>query len=175
MKLGIIDLNALPYTVEAPIEEEFVEELLVQEEIVEEVPVTEEVSLELVEEIVEEVVPELLPETSHITWIPLPEDTYYIPNAIWHKNKDNFYITTLNRKQNDLKFFRYDIDNNETTLVLNDKNNTWVDAYDFFGTSGTFNIDILDNDEIIWISERDGFKHIYSCLLYTSPSPRDRG
>ena len=161
VKLGIIDLNALPYTVEAPIEEEFVEELLVQEEIVEEVPVTEEVALELVEEIVEEVVPELLPETSHITWIPLPEDTYYIPNAIWHKNKDNFYITTLNRKQNDLKFFRYDIDNNETTLVLNDKNNTWVDAYDFFGTSGTFNIDILDNDEIIWISERDGFKHIY--------------
>ena len=91
----------------------------------------------------------------------MPEDTYYIPNAIWHKNKDNFYITTLNRKQNDLKFFRYDINNNETTLVLNDKNNTWVDAYDFFGSPGTFNIDILDNDEIIWISERDGFKHIY--------------
>ena len=78
VKLGIIDLNALPYTVEAPIEEEFVEELLVQEEVVEEMPATEEVLLELVEEVVEEVVPELSPEASHITWIPLPEDTYYL-------------------------------------------------------------------------------------------------
>ena len=166
VKLGIIDLNASPSTVETFVEDEIVEETLVEEEIsaeeetIEEAPV-EEVLLELVEEGVEEIIPNLLPETSHITWIPLPEDTYYIPNAMWHENKDNFYITTLNRKQNDLKFFRYDIDNNETTLVLNDKNDTWVDAYDFFGSPGLFNIDILDNDEIIWISERDGFKHIY--------------
>ena len=60
-----------------------------------------------------------------------------------------------------MKFFRYDLIENESTLVLNDKNETWVDAYDFFGSPGLFNIDVLNNDEIIWISERDGFKHIY--------------
>ncbi|HIC82825.1 MAG TPA: S9 family peptidase [Candidatus Marinimicrobia bacterium] len=98
---------------------------------------------------------------SYISWIQLPEDTYYIPNAIWHKNKDDLYITTLNRKQNDLKFFRYNLRVDYLVEVLNDKNETWVDAYDFFGSPGLFNIDILDNDEIIWISERDGFKHIY--------------
>ena len=97
----------------------------------------------------------------YISWVNLPEDTYYIPNAIWHKNKDDLYITTLNRKQNDLKFFRYNLIENESTLILNDKNETWVDAYDFFGSPGLFNIDVLNSDEIIWISERDGFKHIY--------------
>ena len=74
----------------------------------------------------------------YISWVNLPEDTYYIPNAIWHKNKDDLYITTLNRKQNDLKFFRYNLIENESTLVLNDKNETWVDAYDFFGSPGLF-------------------------------------
>ena len=114
------------------------------------------------EEIEEQVENEEKDHNHHyISWVNLPEDTYYIPNAIWHKNKDDLYITTLNRKQNDLKFFRYNLIENESTLVLNDKNETWVDAYDFFGSPGLFNIDVLNNDEIIWISERDGFKHIY--------------
>ena len=91
----------------------------------------------------------------------LPKDSYYIPNILWQRNSNNFFITTLNRKQNDWKLYRHDIDTNQNTLVLNDKNNTWIDAFDFFGMSGVFNIDILSNGEIIWMSERDGFKHIY--------------
>ena len=91
----------------------------------------------------------------------LPKDSYYIPNILWQRNSNNFFVTTLNRKQNDWKLYRHDIDTNQNTLVLNDKNDTWIDAFDFFGMSGVFNIDILNNGEIIWMSERDGFKHIY--------------
>ena len=91
----------------------------------------------------------------------LPQDSYYIPNILWQRNSNNFFITTLNRKQNDWKLYRHDIDTNQNTLVLNDKNDTWIDAFDFFGMSGVFTIDILNNGEIIWMSERDGFKHIY--------------
>ncbi len=91
----------------------------------------------------------------------LPRDSYYIPNILWQRNSNNFFITTLNRKQNDWKLYRHDIDTNQNTLVLNDKNDTWIDAFDFFGMSGVFTIDILGNGEIIWMSERDGFKHIY--------------
>ncbi len=91
----------------------------------------------------------------------LPQDSYYIPNILWQRNSNNFFITTLNRKQNDWKMYRHDIDTNQNTLVLNDKNDTWIDAFDFFGMSGVFTIDILNNGEIIWMSERDGFKHIY--------------
>ncbi|MEO2116075.1 MAG: S9 family peptidase [bacterium] len=91
----------------------------------------------------------------------LPKDSYYIPNILWQRNSNNFFVTTLNRKQNDWKLYRHDIDTNQNTLVLNDKNDTWIDAFDFFGMSGVFTIDILNNGEIIWMSERDGFKHIY--------------
>lgn len=91
----------------------------------------------------------------------LPKNSYYIPNILWQRNSNNFFITTLNRKQNDWKLYRHDIDTNQNTLVLNDKNDTWIDAFDFFGMSGVFTIDILNNGEIIWMSERDGFKHIY--------------
>ena len=142
VKLGLIDLSLLHE--EPEVEEELEEEPEVEEELEEE-PEAEEKDH----------------NHHYISWVNLPEDTYYIPNAIWHKNKDDLYITTLNRKQNDLKFFRYNLIENESTLVLNDKNETWVDAYDFFGSPGLFNIDVLNSDEIIWISERDGFKHIY--------------
>jgi dipeptidyl-peptidase-4 len=99
--------------------------------------------------------------SGEISPIITPEDGYYFPRIFWQKDTDNLFYTTLNRKQNDWKLFSYDLSTDSFSLILNDKNDTWIDAFDFFGMSGVFNIDILSNGDIIWTSERDGYKHIY--------------
>ena len=100
-------------------------------------------------------------DSREISSIATPEDGYYYPRIFWQKETDNLFYTTLNRKQNDWKLYSYEILNDSFRLILNDKNDTWIDAFDFFGMSGVFNIDILSNGDIIWTSERDGYKHIY--------------
>jgi len=58
---------------------------------------------------------------------------------------------------------------NNGELILNDSNDSWIDRDPFtvpqeigtWTTKGGFSFAILENGEIIWLSERDGFNHIY--------------
>ena len=101
--------------------------------------------------------------------VHLPETAYYIPDIIWQVNSSNLYFATLNRKQNDWNLYKYDFDTNRGDLILNDSNDSWIDRDPFTvpGEIGTwttkcgFSSAILENGEILWISEKDGFSHIY--------------
>ena len=48
----------------------------------------------------------------------LPKDAYYIPDMVWQQGTSNLFIGTLNRKQNDWKFYRHDLELNDNTLIL---------------------------------------------------------
>jgi len=101
--------------------------------------------------------------------VHLPETAYYIPDIIWQVNSSNLYFATLNRKQNDWNLYKYDFDTNRGDLILNDSNDSWIDRDPFtvpgeigtWTTKGGFSSAILENGEILWISEKDGFSHIY--------------
>ena len=101
--------------------------------------------------------------------VHLPETAYYIPDIIWQVNSSNLYFATLNRKQNDWNLYKYDFDTNKGNLILNDSNDSWIDRDPFtvpgeigtWTTKGGFSSAILENGEILWISEKDGFSHIY--------------
>ena len=101
--------------------------------------------------------------------VNLPKTAYYIPDIIWQVNSSNLFFATLNRKQNDWNLYQYDFDFNNANLILNDKNDTWIDRDPFtipgsigsWATKGGFSFAIMEDGEIIWLSERDGFKHIY--------------
>ena len=101
--------------------------------------------------------------------VHLPETAYYIPDIIWQVNSSNLYFATLNRKQNDWNLYKYDFDTNKGDLILNDSNDSWIDRDPFtvpgeigtWTTKGGFSSAILENGEILWISEKDGFSHIY--------------
>ena len=101
--------------------------------------------------------------------VHLPETAYYIPDIIWKVNSSNLYFATLNRKQNDWNLYKYDFDTNRGDLILNDSNDSWIDRDPFtvpgeigtWTTKGGFSSAILENGEILWISEKDGFSHIY--------------
>ena len=101
--------------------------------------------------------------------VNLPDTSYYIPDIVWQVNSSNLFFATLNRKQNDWNLYKYDFELNNGTLILNDKNDTWIDRDPFtipgsigsWSTKGGFSFAIMEDGEIIWLSERDGYRHIY--------------
>ena len=101
--------------------------------------------------------------------VNLPDTSYYIPDIVWQVNSSNLFFATLNRKQNDWNLYKYDFDLNNGTLILNDKNDTWIDrdpitipgSIGSYSAKGGFSIAIMEDGEIIWLSERDGYRHIY--------------
>ena len=101
--------------------------------------------------------------------VNLPDTSYYIPDIVWQVNSSNLFFATLNRKQNDWNLYKYDFELNNGTLILNDKNDTWIDRDPFtipgsigsWFTKGGFSFAIMEDGEIIWLSERDGYRHIY--------------
>ena len=101
--------------------------------------------------------------------VHLPKTAYYIPDIIWQTNSSNLYFATLNRKQNDWNLYKYDFDTNRGDFILNDSNKTWIDRDPFivpgeigtWTTKGGFSFAILENGEILWLSEKNGFSHIY--------------
>ena len=101
--------------------------------------------------------------------VNLPDTAYYIPDIIWQTNSSNLYFATLNRKQNDWNLYKYDFYTNGADLILNDSNDSWIERDPFIvpGEIGTwitkegFSYAIMDDGEIIWLSEKDGFSHIY--------------
>ena len=66
--------------------------------------------------------------TQRITWISIPgnEKENYIPRMQWI-DASTLLIQQLNRKQNTLTIFRYDIDNNNVKKIYTEKSDTWVD------------------------------------------------
>ena len=109
--------------------------------------------------------------------VHLPDTAYYIPDIVWQKNSNNLYFVTLNRKQNNWNLYKYDFTTNGSDLVLNDSNDSWVDKKSFFTPNndgswtsrGGFSFAIIENGELVWISEKDGFKHIYRNRLDGRP------
>ena len=101
--------------------------------------------------------------------VHLPHSSHYIPDIVWQTNSTNLYFVTLNRKQNDWKLYKYDFATNRGELILTDSNNSWIDKKSFFSPSEDgawtsrrgFSFAIMESGELIWISEQDGFYHIY--------------
>ena len=77
----------------------------------------------------------------------------YIPRIEWSSHVNTLIVTTLNRRQNDLKLFKINASNSNTTLLLNEKDEAYVDIHD--------NLTFLNDHSFIWTSEKDGFNHVY--------------
>ena len=78
----------------------------------------------------------------------------YIPRIQWTNKGDFLSITRLNRHQNHLELLLANPDNGEIQLLLEEKNQTYIDIHD--------NLKFLeDNKRFIWTSEVGGRNHIY--------------
>ncbi len=80
-------------------------------------------------------------------------DAYYIPRIKWMNNPNHLSVQTLNRHQNHLKLHSVNATDNSVTVLMEEKDAAYVDVTDYL----TF----LADDSFIWVSEMDGFNHIY--------------
>ena len=93
-------------------------------------------------------------------WMETPEDGY-IPRIYWTSQNEKLAIVHLNRAQNHLKLFFNDINTGENRLVMEETSEAWIDVFDFFAGINHYFFFPKDSEEFFWISDRDGYNHIY--------------
>lgn len=96
------------------------------------------------------------------TWLDTGEQgDFYIPRIYWTSQPDTLAVITLNRAQNDMKLFFFDVNTGGRRLVMREKSNTWIDVYDFYAGIQDMMSFPEGSHEFFWISDRDGWQHIY--------------
>ena len=80
---------------------------------------------------------------------------FYIPRIEWTNDANVLSAKILNRHQDNLDLLFVDGTTAATKIVLNEKNNSYIDFVD------KDNLTFLDDNSFIWTSEQDGFNHIY--------------
>ena len=93
--------------------------------------------------------------TQKTVWMKLGnEDDFYVPRIQWFPSGRKLAIQKLNRLQNRMEIFEGDPLTGETRPLFVDEDSRWIrEKYD---------LNILSSEkEFLWLSERDGFSHIY--------------
>ncbi|HET8804614.1 MAG TPA: S9 family peptidase [Aequorivita sp.] len=80
-------------------------------------------------------------------------NSYYIPRLLWTNDNNILSVQLTNRHQNVLDLVFVDVSNNSSKLILQEKDNAYVDVTD--------NLTFLNDNSFFWTSERDGWNHIY--------------
>ncbi len=99
-------------------------------------------------------------ETQEQQWMDTP-DSGYIPRLYWTSENDTLAIVHLNRAQNNLKLYFNDINSGSSQLIMEETSDKWIDIFDFFAGINHLFFFPQDSKEFFWISDRDGWSHIY--------------
>ncbi|MCB0804146.1 MAG: DPP IV N-terminal domain-containing protein, partial [Bacteroidales bacterium] len=102
-----------------------------------------------------------------IQWIDVPGDprNNYLPRMQWIGNTHQLLIQQLNRHQNENKLWLFDLKSGELNNFFTEKDAAWVDidhpdvAQAHWGMNDV--AFLSNNRDFLWISERDGWRHIY--------------
>lgn len=78
---------------------------------------------------------------------------FYIPRIQWTNDANVLSAQVMNRHQNNLDLHFIDASSGKTNIVLNEKDNAYIDITD--------NLTFLSDNSFIWTSEKDGYNHIY--------------
>lgn len=95
-------------------------------------------------------------------WLnPGLEGDYYIPRIYWTSDPNTLAMMTLNRAQNDMKLFFFNVETGARRLVMEEKSKTWVSIFNFY--TGVNNMIFFPEkvDQFFWVSDRSGYYQIY--------------
>ena len=95
-------------------------------------------------------------KTTRIMKISDANEDIYIPRIRWTRQSDQLLVFKLNRNQNQLDVLMCDPRSTTSKLLLRETDSRYVN-YEIIDHM-TFS---LDNNFFFWLSERDGYKHIY--------------
>ncbi len=94
--------------------------------------------------------------------IDFPKEDCYYPRIYWLSNSTDLIVLKMNRLQNKVEFYRCNTLNHTKEVVLTDENDCWIDITDNY-----YFLD--DNKTVIFLSERDGYRHIYKAEFGKEP------
>jgi len=96
------------------------------------------------------------------TWLDTGErGEFYIPRIYWTSRPDTLAVITLNRPQNTMKLFFFDVKTGGRRLVMTETSKTWIDVYDFYAGVDDMMTFPAGSTQFFWLSDRDGFQHLY--------------
>jgi len=84
------------------------------------------------------------------SWIDLKAE--YIPRIQW-ADAGNVSLQLLNREQNELDLYLWNIESRRSRHVLKEKDEAWVNVTD--------DMQFTTGDRLLWASERNGYNHLY--------------
>jgi dipeptidyl-peptidase 4 len=92
-----------------------------------------------------------------------PDETgdYYIPRIYWTSNPDELAVMTLNRSQNHMKLYFFNVKTGEHHVVLEEQNSTWVAIFNFYTNVNDMVYFPEKTKDFFWVSDRSGYYHIY--------------
>ena len=90
------------------------------------------------------------------TWVDVPGDPFqnYIPRILWGENSDYLYAQQLNRKQNQVTIWKYNVQNNSISTLYSETETAWFEVVNDWQWS-------RKGDEFTWVSEKDEWKKLY--------------
>ena len=95
-------------------------------------------------------------------WLdPGERGEYYVPRLYWTSRPDTLALITLNRPQNVMRLYFFDVRTGGKRLVMSDSSRTWIDVYDFYAGVDNLMTFPVGAAEFFWLSDRDGWQHIY--------------
>jgi dipeptidyl-peptidase-4 len=101
-------------------------------------------------------------ESGKNQWLDTGErGDFYIPRIYWTSRADTLAVMTLNRAQNEMKLFFFDVNTGGRRLVMTETSKTWLDVYDFYAGIQDMISFPEGSHEFFWISDRDGWQHVY--------------
>lgn len=101
-------------------------------------------------------------ESGENKWLDIEMDSGLIPRIYWTSNDSELAVVWMNRQQNHLKLQFHNVVDGSGRLVMEEKSDDgWIDVFDFFAGIDHYFFFPEERDEFLWISDRDGFKHLY--------------
>ena len=101
--------------------------------------------------------------TARTKWIAVPGDSrqHYIPRMEWAANSTELVLEQLNRKQNEAIVFIANAATGTVKSIYQEKNDAWIDIKAKWGEEPGGWEWLASGKEFLWVSEKDGWRHIY--------------
>jgi dipeptidyl-peptidase-4 len=101
--------------------------------------------------------------TGKTTWLNVPGDDvqHYIPRMEWGGNSDEVILEQLNRAQNNSKVYVISVAANRPKLIHEEQSDAWIDGKERWNGGDPIGWEWINKGkEFIWVSEKDGWRHI---------------
>jgi dipeptidyl-peptidase-4 len=96
-------------------------------------------------------------------WMNIPGEAsqHYLPRMEW-RNKNTLVVQQLDRKQQESKLFYCNTSNGKSDLFYLEKNKSWIEIKSYWNNDDPTGWEWINHrKEFIWVSEKDGWRHLY--------------